>query len=186
MLLLSVVILALLVGVVRGGRISAFGGHRWRLPALPFLALGAQILAFLPDESASHPARMFAAVLHIVSYLIMLTFVWSNRRTSWIWLIGLGLAANTAVILANGGFMPVAPSALEGVADARVAAAGVHNNSVLLDQGTRLWALGDVFQTPEWLPLRREFSGGDSLVAIGAFALVQRLMRAHRGAGEAR
>jgi len=186
MLLSGVLILALLAGLLRRGRLDALSQHRWRLPALPCLGLGVQIVAFLPNEGASLLARTFASTLHVMSYLLLLAFIWANRRTAWIWLIGLGLAANAIAIGVNGGFMPVAPSALEGMGTSEVAATGVYNNSVLMTGETRMTMLSDVLRTPDWFPLRRAFSVGDILVAAGAVVLVQRLMRDSPALGENR
>lgn len=175
MLLLSVLILAVLIGLIRGGRLGAFGEHRWRARLLPFLAVGLQIVAFLPDESASTAARAFAAWLHGASYALALAFVWTNLRTAGMWLIGIGLIANAVVIAANGGFMPVPPDA-PGIANAEAAIRGLHNNVALMSKDTRFWFLGDVFQTPARLSFRWAFSVGDLAIGVGAFALVQHLM----------
>ncbi len=181
MLLLSVLILSLAIGTLRGGRLGALGEYRWRFPFLPFLALGVQVIAFLPDESASGSARTFAAFLHVLSYLLLLAFVFANRRTPWMWLMGLGLALNAVAIVANGGFMPASPYALLGTPSADVSLRGYYNNSVVMSRGTQLWFLGDVLRTPDWLLLRRAFSVGDLAIATGTFALVQHLMRRRGG-----
>src|SRR5438445_11486681 len=186
MLLSGVLILALLAGLLRRGRLAALSQHGWRLPALPCLGLGLQIVAFLPNESASLVARTFTSTLHLVSYLVLLAFIWANRRTAWIWMIGLGLAANAIAISVNGGFMPVAPSALEGMGTSEVAATGVYNNSVLMTGETRMTMPSDVLPTPDWFPPRCAFSMGDILVAAGAVVLVQRLMRDSPALGENR
>ncbi len=177
MLLVNVLLLSLMVGMIRGGQMSAFSHHRWRWPLLPGLAIVLQVFAFLPDASASAAARLFTASLHVISYLLNLTFIWINRRMPWVWLIGIGLAANFIVIGANGGFMPVSPEALVGTSSAPVALKGVHNNSMLMGEGTRLRFLADVFRTPDWFWIKRAFSLGDVMIGLGTFALVQRLMR---------
>ncbi len=162
---------------------SAFSQHRWRWTLLPGLALGLQVLAFLPDASASEAARMYTAALHVLSYLLSLVFIWINRRMPWVWVIGVGLAANFTVIAANGGFMPVSPDALVGTSSAPVALKAVHHNSRLMGEGTRLRFLADVFRTPDWFVIKRTFSLGDIMIGVGAFALVQRLMRPGRALG---
>jgi hypothetical protein len=176
MLLLSVLATAVLVGVMRGGRLGVLGEHPWRARFLPFLAVSLQIVAFLPDESASLGTRTFAAWLHGASYGLVLAFVWANLRAPWMWLIGCGLVANAIVIFANGGFMPVQPGA-PGFANAEAAVKGLYNNVALVSQHTRFWLLGDIFETPGWVPLRGAFSIGDLAIGVGGFALVQRLMR---------
>lgn len=175
MLLASAFLLALIAATARRGDLHALHEHRWDFPLLPFIALAAQIIAFLPDEAASATARIFTASLHISSYVLILVFVWANRGTRWIWLVGLGLALNAAVILANGGYMPIAPGAVEGGAATEVAVKGVYNNSVLMAKDTRLWYLGDVFRTPQWPVGSRAFSIGDSLIAMGVFGVVNHI-----------
>lgn len=177
MLLASVLVFSIVVGTIRGGHMSAFSEYRWRWPLLPGLALVVQVLAFLPDASASEAARMYTAVLHVVSYLLSLGFIWINRRIPWVWVIGVGLAANFAVIVANGGFMPVSPDALVGTSSAPVALKAVYHNSRLMAEGTRLRFLGDVFRTPSWFVIKRAFSLGDVMIGVGAFGLVQQLMQ---------
>lgn len=177
MLPVTVLLIALTVGMIRGGDLSVLSQHRWRWSLLPALAIVLQVLAFLPDVSIPGVARMVAASLHLSSYLLILGFVWINRKIPWVWLIGIGLAANFLVIAANGGFMPVSPNVLPGTSSAPVALKDVHHNSRLMGESTRLRFLGDVFRTPDWLWIRRTFSVGDILIGLGAFALVQRLMR---------
>jgi hypothetical protein len=176
MLLVTVLLIALTVGMIRGGDLSAFSRHHWRWSLLPALAIVLQVAAFMPDVGTPGSARTVSASLHLISYLLILGFVWINRKTPWVWLIGIGLAANFLVIAANGGFMPVSPKALAGTSSAPVALKDVHHNSRLMGESTRLRFLGDVFRTPDWLRIRRAFSVGDVLIGLGAFALVQRLM----------
>jgi len=142
MFLLAVLVLALAVALVRKGGLLALAGHRWRLPVLPIAAVVLQVVGFLPDEAASEAGRAFAAAMHGFSYLLAAAFIWTNRRTPWLWLMALGLAANAAAVLANGGFMPVPPGAASGAA-AQVAARGYYNNGVLMTGDSPLWFLGD-------------------------------------------
>ena len=180
--LFGMLVLSLVIGIVRRGDLGAIGRQRWRVPVLPVLALVLQIIAFLPDESAPG-ARPFAALLHGLSYGLMVAFVLANRTIPWMLLAGLGVAANAIAIVANGGFMPVSSAALLSTPGVEIATRGHYNNAMLMAADTRLWFLGDVFKTPEWFPLRRAFSIGDLAIAIGTFAMVQGLMR---GRGRAR
>lgn len=175
MLLLGVLAAALAVGLLRRGDLAALGRVRWVAAVLPLVAIAVQVIAFLPEESASPRARLFAASLHLVSYALLLAFAWLNRRVAWMPAVGLGLLLNAAAIAANGGFMPASAVALLG-SPHDVAATGVSNNSIVMTPTTPLAVLGDIFRTPEWLPIRRAFSAGDVLLGLGAFALVQRVM----------
>ncbi|MCL5959536.1 MAG: DUF5317 domain-containing protein, partial [Chloroflexi bacterium] len=95
-------------------------------------------------------------------------------------LLGLGLILNFIAILANGGYMPVAPESL--------AQSGYQNLVSVLEPGSRvfltkdvliarheiqLYALGDIFVLPLPKPIASVFSLGDVLIAIGTFLLIQ-------------
>lgn len=177
--MLTALVAAIALGLLVGGRLDGLARYKWRAIVLPFVALALQVVAFLPDESASAQMRLFAAALHVASYVATLTFVYLNRRAPWMWSIGLGVAANALVIVANGGFMPASQAALVG-SPHPIAEVGVHNNSVLMSEGTRLAFLADVFRTPDWLPFRRALSVGDLFIMGGTFGLILSLMRRRR------
>ncbi len=182
MFLLGVLVLGMAVALARGGSLLALAHHRWRLPLLPIAAVVLQVVGFLPDEAASEAGRTFSAVMHGCSYLLAVAFIWANRRTPWLWLMALGVAANAAVILANGGFMPVPPGG--GGAAALAAARGYYNNAVLMTPDSPLWFLGDVLTIPSWWGGRWAVSAGDLAIAAAAFGMVQRLTQpAGRRAG---
>jgi hypothetical protein len=177
--LLTVLAVSVIVGMARGGSLAAFGRHNWCLPLLPAVALALQVIGFMPDENASAAARTFAAGLHVISYALALLFILANRGTPWLWLMAAGLVANAAVILANGGFMPVhAETALRTPAS-EVPGPRLHNNAALMGPDTRLWFLADILMMPRFLGVRWAFSIGDLVIAVATFAAVQRLMAAH-------
>jgi hypothetical protein len=97
------------------------------------------------------------------------------------WLLTLGLALNLAVIIANGGLMPISPE----TAGQLVPAAAVQSMNVgsrfgfgkdvlLLPEGTHLGWLSDRFLLPGWFAYQVAFSLGDIFVASGIFWLLLR------------
>ena len=159
-----VLFVALVVAVLRGGRLSNLGDIRLRLWTLLPLALAMQVAtSFLPEDGWTGG---LAIGLILVSFVLLLVVVAVNRDRKGLLLAGLGVLMNFAVIAANGG-MPV----LEGAA---VVASGFQSGvdvvgdfkHVVLDQGTRLTFLADV------IPLRLAGQGqvlslGDVFLAIG-------------------
>jgi hypothetical protein len=85
------------------------------------------------------------------------------------WLIAtLGTALNLAVILANGGYMPIDPAAFESSGGAaEMADRPRYRRDVPLSSETRLAALADVLLAPDWLPRRGVVSIGDLLLVAG-------------------
>jgi len=92
-----------------------------------------------------------------------------------------GVALNLLVIVANGGFMPIAPEALvqAGIVEStqsvtlysrRPASKGV----VLPREETALWWLSDIIALR--FPIRNVISIGDILIAVGIFLFIQKTM----------
>ena len=116
-----------------------------------------------------------------LSYGMLLFVVWLNREKLGVVLFGLGTLANYTVIAANSWRMPISRSGLiatdqadmidylEGPADY------VHG---LLDEGTRLIFLSDIFYVPRPFPRPTVFSIGDVFIMAGVFLLIFTMMSA--------
>jgi hypothetical protein len=76
---------------------------------------------------------------------------------------------NAVAIAANGGVMPLDPDV--AAAAANHAAPGEFINSAPVEDA-RLGFLGDVFATPDGLPLQNVFSLGDVVIVVGLLILV--------------
>ena len=102
--------------------------------------------------------------------LAALRFVWLNRRYRGLWLLALGAGLNLAVMAANGGLMPVAPTALQAMGDRQRHRIGatlpMSKDGALPDSAARLAPLDDrlVFRLGA---LHMACSIGDLLVLAG-------------------
>jgi hypothetical protein len=182
MILLIAVVLSLLIALVRGGQLGRLAEISFRYGWLALVALGMQVLLtgrFLPDQLL--PVALRIALL-VGSHGLLLLVVAANHRVPGIPLIGLGLALNLIVMLANGGWMPVTMEALEAAQLdhlVREMAAGARvmgwKNLVLSRDESHLWILSDIIMIP--FPLRTIVSLGDIVLALGAFILFQRTMK---------
>lgn len=158
MLLLAACALALLSPLLAGRWPAALLLHRWRWPLLIWATLAIQVVVV----EVPLPGGL-APVLHVVTYLVALGFVWANRHIPRILLVAAGAAANGITIALNNGVLPASAGA--------AAAAGIdpHTafaNSAVVDHPTLPW-LGDVFAWPAPLPLANTFSVGDVLIVLG-------------------
>lgn len=178
MLLILAFALAVAVALARGGRLSRLAAFPLRAYGLALLALALQAASiyWLPEDS---PTSLRVALL-AVSYAILVCFVWLNRRLPGVWLVGLGLAANWLVMLANGGHMPVTYEALAAAGRAYLAPSSASGTLVAASKDvilplaeTQLWFLSDIFVLPPPFPVPGVFSPGDVLIAVGTFILVQ-------------
>jgi hypothetical protein len=121
-----------------------------------------------------------AQALFLLSHLLLLTFVWLNRRLVGIQIVGLGVACNLAVILTNGGLMPITPETLVRINPGSTldqwtvgSHYGYSKDVILLSQDMFLWVLSDMLVLPPPFPWPTAFSIGDLLIAAGIFVLLQ-------------
>jgi hypothetical protein len=175
LILLSAVGLGLLVG---------FGRARWlkqEYRVLPFRHVWLVVIAFLPQllvtlraKDGILPAEVVGLTL-VFSVGIFLVFVWLNLRLPGMLLLLGGLILNLAVMLANGGLMPINPqtaSRLVSEEKLQSVAAGDRfgQKDVLMPrQEIRLESLSDRFLPPAWSPYQVAFSLGDIFIGAGAF-----------------
>jgi hypothetical protein len=145
---------------------------------LVVVAFLAQWLAFHWVTTARLLPTPLAAALLVLSQAILLVFAWRNRGQPGLALLGAGVALNLAVIIANGGLMPIFPEVATQFAPN---AAGTwtigerlwtSKDIVLPASATHLPWLADRFLLPDWMPLRAAFSLGDIVIALGAFRLL--------------
>ena len=165
MIMLAVLVLGLVPMPLLGGRIGRLGELRVRAAGLLFLSIGAQV-AITSVEVPVTAGRW----LHMATYVVVIPFLWLNRRVPGLVVLFVGAAMNMAAIFANGGVMPASPEAVEL---AGIEHSEAFENSAPVD-GARLEYLGDVFAVPEPVPLANVFSVGDVLIVAGALVLVYR------------
>jgi hypothetical protein len=111
----------------------------------------------------------------IGSLLVLIAFVWLNRRQPGIWLMGLGLVLNLVVICLNNGWMPISPETLDQLLVSSSTwqlwqRHGFSKDMVIPINETRAWILSDVFRINFLHIYKVAFSFGDILVASGIYA----------------
>jgi len=173
MVFVDVALVALVLGRLLGGRLSALADLRIRGTALAFAAIGLQLVAFPVDLLPWSTPSSVASVLWLVSYVLLVAMLLVNRRLPGTPLIAAGLVSNVVAIVANGGLMPVRAAAMR--------AAGtdyeVHLNSIRLAK-PQLAALVDRWAAPGWVPLANVYSVGDVLIGLGLVVAIVAAMRA--------
>ncbi len=158
------VVLALALGVVRGGTMRRLGLVPLRWWPVVLVAVTAQLAGALIG-GASYVVGLAVSAVLAVAFLLV------NRRLPGVPLLALGLLLNAAVVTANGA-MPVSlyAAARAGLSTGPIGD-GADPRHVLADADTRLRGLDDVVPVP-W-PVRPEvLSPGDVLVAAGLAQLV--------------
>ncbi len=183
MILLVVMMTTILIAMLRGGSLRHLGKLSIRWPWLPLLAFLVQVYIIFFPVQRSEGLLTVRAFMLVGSYLCLLAMAWGNRRLPGMKLIALGVLMNFAVMVVNGGYMPVTPEALVTVghqdlvysmeSGARVASS---KDIILEREETTLWWLSDIFVIPRDWPLSGSFSLGDMMIALGGFVLIQAAM----------
>jgi hypothetical protein len=115
----------------------------------------------------------------IFSYMVLILAVWYNKQLKGMNIIILGIILNFAVIIANGGHMPVLLSSLYrvGLDDfALILKEGSYVTHTLITEKTLGAFLADVIPLPSPLPDPSVISFGDFLMFCGVFSLIQNAM----------
>lgn len=157
MLVLVPLVLGLVIGVAAGGKLGnlAYVRFRWPWFVLVVLVIRIAVLQTPLDRVDGLQYVYAAAQAGLVAWS-----AWHIRRLPGVWLVTLGAAMNTIVILANGARMPVTPAMADVLAHR-----GQTAEYVVMGSGTVLNWLGDWIVFP-W-PVPGAYSPGDLILALG-------------------
>lgn len=172
---LFIILGAIAVGLVAGGRLTALEHVHLRWWALAPIGLAMQ-LAPLPRVETS-TARALSTLVLVASFPILLAFVARNHHIAAFLLVFIGLSLNFVVIAANGG-MPVSLAAVRAAGGApdlsNLTAEGDAKHHAMTEEDV-LTPLADVIAIGS--PLREVLSIGDVLVYAGLAWFVIAAMR---------
>jgi hypothetical protein len=177
MILVYLLALAVLVGYLRGGRMSRYLQKPLKgiiLPIIGFLIESS--FAWLPRIFPSSPLR-WLWIMVTAEYVCLFVFLYLNRDERVLWLVALGTVTNFIAMAMHQMRMPVSPVILDfpsltGFVE-RVRS-GELIEYVLVGWDAPLWWLGDCITIPWGVP--GVASAGDFLMGTGLFWWVQRMM----------
>jgi hypothetical protein len=178
-----ILLLALAAGLLVGLGWARWRGQPYQPPELQLLWL--VFVAFLPQWMVIYlpiTRRLFpnwlVAGFLLSSQIMLLGFAWLNRRNLGMSILVIGVTLNLAVMMANGGFMPISPQTASHLVS-EDALRNIQPRSrfgvkdiLLPSQNTRFEWLADRFLPPGWFPYQAAFSLGDGFIALGVFWLL--------------
>jgi len=172
--------LAALVGLVAGMirakmKANTYFPIELKYSWMILLAFVPQWLVFLLPATRELVPNTWIPFILISTQLILLVFVWLNRRQPCIWLLGLGLMFNFFAICSNNGWMPISPDVLQRLQVPQSAwqlweRRGFSKDMVIPVENTKLWILSDILSLNLYSRFKIAFSIGDILIAGGIFA----------------
>lgn len=158
------------VGYLLGGRLERLGGLRLHWVPLILIGLAVQVAIF--TEAVGQAVGDAGPAIYIGSAVVVFAAVLRNVSIPGVALIAVGAGCNLAAIVANGGWMPADPAALDSIGGL---GAGYTNSTVVAEPALR--PLTDLFALPASLPLANVFSIGDVLIGIGIAATITLAMQ---------
>lgn len=179
MLYIYIIIISIIIGLFRNGKLSSLSEISLKRIELIVLAcliqggiifLGSRNIKFVLD---------YSSYMIIFSYIVLLLAVWYNKDLKGIKIITLGIIFNFIVIVVNNGHMPVLLSSLykAGLEDfALVLKEGTYVTHTLVTEKTLFRFLADVIPLSPPFPDPSVVSAGDFLMFYGVFSLIQNAM----------
>ena len=179
MLYVYIIIISIIIGLFRNGKLSSLSQISLRRVELIVLACLIQGgLIFLGSKKVKFVLD-YSSYMIIFSYIVLLLAVWYNEKLKEMKIIALGIVFNIIVIVANGGHMPVLLSSLykAGLNDfALVLKEGTYVTHTLITEKTLFGFLADVIPLSPPFPDPSVVSVGDFLIFYGVFSLIQNAM----------
>jgi len=170
---IQVIVLAIIIGFI-------FKGNFKNLSSIKIEALYLILASFLMEAVVIMSIRKGFIHIGYVTYFIdafmyalIFVFVYKNRKSPFILIMGFGFLLNAVAIFSNGGTMPVGVSALHAAGiNQSVGSQGLY---VLIGNNTMFWFLGDIF--PYTFLNKNIVSLGDLVAALGMLLLIVKGMR---------
>jgi len=179
MLYLYIIIISIIIGLFRNGKLSSLSQISLERIELILLACLIQAgLIFLGQKKVKFVLD-YSSYMIIFSYILLLLAVWYNLKLKGMKIIALGIIFNFIVIVANGGHMPVLLNSLYrvGLDDFAIALKeGIYVTHTLITEKTLFAFLADIIPLPFPFPDPSVVSVGDFLMFYGVFSLVQNAM----------
>lgn len=177
------VLAACLLAMLRGGQLKNLAALELRFAWLPLAMFALQFGFVLFPLGQGELYFKIVPWVTVLTYALLILFLALNRELPGLKLILLGAALNLAVILANGGYMPVSRAALvrsdhlDKVFVQGERAYVLGSKDIVLERDeTRLLPLSDVLKVPGALEVPATFSIGDMLIMLGASWLAYRVL----------
>lgn len=175
MFILFAIIIGLLIGFIRGGRIQGITAKKISLWPLGLIGVILQVALHLYYYTGGISAiDSFLPIVNFISYILVLIMFVFNLDDFWTILIAVGTTANFVVIFINGGKMPVAQNIVDGLSSglAGTISQGMNGVYTLMDQTTTtLWFLGDYLRIPA-LGTITSLYGGASGLSVGTIIIM--------------
>jgi hypothetical protein len=161
-------IFAVIIGYILKGTIKNLENVDIKGVYLVFISFFIEFFIVIAIRKGFFNIGIFTYILDFIMYTLLVAFIYFNRKSKYIVLMGIGFLLNAIPIFLNGGAMPVSAKAAEIAGlTLNISKEGLYT---LINENTRMWFLGDIIP----LTFLRNFaiSIGDIIAAIGLMLFI--------------
>jgi hypothetical protein len=178
----ELILLALLIGWISGGKFWRITDARIKHVWLIFVPLALYVASWaLTHAVAPEKLKWLFAVMAVIEKLVLIVVAVANVRLPGMKLILAGLVLNVVAIVANSGFMPANPHAIQtafGAEYLKRAMTDIHVRSAIMNASTELGFLCDIVAARRpFVLVPAVYSVGDLVMSAGIFVAIIGLMR---------
>ncbi|MGF7059811.1 DUF5317 domain-containing protein [Brassicibacter mesophilus] len=178
-MLIESLLASIVIGLIRGGKLSRFSHIRFTKVWTFILAVILQVGIILFGLSGNHIVLKYIKEIYIASYVLLFIGILLNINYRSLWVVIIGTLANLFVFFTNGGKTPISVESLKliGFSDlATMVEGGKVTLYTPLAESTKYAFLGDIITVPQPYPYPQILSVGDIIIALGLFLFVQSIM----------
>ena len=174
-------VVSIIIAKIRGGIFRNIENFKLRGIYLLFLSAAIQFfLSFAKARELSFSKLILEDLfiyLIFLSYLLIIIAILLNLNKAYMKVFLIGVVLNMAVILANGGKMPVSLNGISGInQEMELPDRQFDIKHTPVTEDTRLVYLSDILLIPKPYPLPKILSVGDLFIMTGIFVFFQKEM----------
>lgn len=179
-LLVESMVLGIIVGKIRGGKLKGLATSLLKFSWLIFLSFALQLAISIMISLGHSFFIEYRMILYVITYVLLFVALFFNMRFQCMWFIMIGAIMNFTAIMMNEGSMPVDMKLLEKLGFKNMVNSinmGALSQYIPLEKAGHFTSyLGKRISMPDFYPLSQVFSLGDLFIALGIFFLIQNMM----------
>lgn len=159
---------AVIIGYILKGKIKNLENVDIKATYLVFISFLIEFMIVISIKKGFFNIGIFTYLLDVIMYVLLVIFIYFNKKNKFILLMGLGFFLNAIAIFLNGGTMPVSTKAAQTAGlTLNMSKEGLYS---LINENTKVWFLGDIIP----LTFLRHFaiSIGDIIAVVGLMLFI--------------
>lgn len=178
-MLVEIIIVSIIIGLIRGGRLSRLAIIEFKRVWIFVLALAIHLGIILFSFNEGSIVHRHIKELYVGSYGLLFIGLLINISFRSLWIIIIGTLVNLGTFITNGGRMPISLDAmrLTGLEELiPMVESGQLALYAPITDATRYGFLGDIITVPPPYPFPQILSIGDVIIGLGLFVFIQTIM----------